>query len=281
MRIAARFLSALVLGLLAGSASAFGGETPDRVVSMNLCTDQLAMLVAEPGQLHSVSWLAADPESSALAAQTNGLALNHGLAEEIFLMKPDLVLAGTYSTRATVDLLRKLGIRVEEFAPETSLDDIRQNIQRVGEVLGQPIKAADILQAFDNAIDDYKADASGKTAATYFANSYTAGSGTLMDALITASGLQNIAANLGFSGTAKLPLEVLLLAEPDILIDANENPSMPALAQENFIHPAYRYLALQSTHSIVPAQYTICGGPFTVEAIRLLREAAASAGAKQ
>lgn len=284
MQIAARLSAAfaLAIGLLPLAVDAQEQHKAGRVVSMNLCTDQLAMLVAAPGQLVSVSWLAADPETSALAKDTTGLVLNHGQAEEIFLMQPDLVLSGTYTTRATIDLLRKLGIRVEEFAPESSLADIRQNIIRMGEILDQPARASNILAKFDTALSEATASGvQGKTAATYFANSYTAGSGTLFDSLIAASGLENIAAQMGFSGTARLPLEVLLLAAPDVLIDADDHPAKPALAQENFIHPAYRHLAANSARAVVPSKYTICGGPFTVEAIKLLRAAAAQTGSPQ
>ena len=77
---------------------------PARVVSTNLCTDQLAMLLAAPGQLVSVSWLAADPRSSTMAAEAARYPANHGLAEEIFLLSPDLVLAGSYTARTAVDL---------------------------------------------------------------------------------------------------------------------------------------------------------------------------------
>jgi iron complex transport system substrate-binding protein len=80
---------------------------------MNVCTDQLAMLIAGEGQLHSVSALASDPRTSAMAGEARAFPANHALAEEIFLMQPDLVLAGTFSARATVGLLRRLGFRVE------------------------------------------------------------------------------------------------------------------------------------------------------------------------
>lgn len=276
------FAFAVTLGYLAAPVCAQEPRQAGRVISMNLCTDQLAMLIAAPGQVHSVSWLAADPDASALAADANSLALNHGLAEEIFLMQPDLVLSGAYTTRATVDLLRKLGVRVEEFAPEASLADIRHNIVKMGEILNQPVRAGEVLAIFDAGVAQASTSVrQGKTAATYFANSYTAGSGTLVDSLITASGLENIAARLGFVGTVRLPLEVLLLAAPDVLVDTEDRPSKPALAQENFIHPAYLQLAGKSARAVVPSKYTICGGPFTVEAIRLLRAAAARADSSQ
>ena len=270
----AMLLLALLTGMSSLAAAAQDG-TPKRVVSMNLCTDQMAMLIAGPGQLHSVSYLAADPVSSVLADEAKGYAINHGVAEEVFFMQPDLVLAGTYTTRATVQLLRRLGIRVEEFAPENSLDDIRASLRRMGDVLGQPERAARLVADLDSRLAMHSSgNARRPTIATYYANSYTSGAGTLVDSIIAASGLANIAADLGFTGTARLPLELLILAQPDILVDGGRDYTAPALAYENLAHPAYRDLARRSRHAVMPAKYTICGGPFTAEAVRLLREAA-------
>lgn len=249
---------------------------PKRVVSMNACTDQMAMLIAAEGQLHSVSYLAIDPNTSVLAAQAGHYAVNHGLAEEVFLMRPDLVLAGTYSTRATVALLRRLDIAVEEFEPENSFADVRTNLIRMGEVLERREKAAEVVAELDRRLAELEATPHPDVSvATYYANSYTSGSGTLVDAVVSASGLKNVAAALGLSGTARLPLELLILAAPDILVDGGVRYDAPALAMENFAHPAYRALSDATTSIAVPAPYTICGGPFTAEAARLLQERAA------
>ena len=58
---------AMALVFIHSALPAAAASVPRRVVSMNLCTDQMAMLVAAPGQLFSVSFLAADPVSSVLA----------------------------------------------------------------------------------------------------------------------------------------------------------------------------------------------------------------------
>lgn len=270
-----RSLAAITLALLVHSASAVAAETPRRVVSMNVCTDQMAMLIAAPGQLHSVSYLASDKGSSVLAEEAGRYAVNHGLAEEIFLMQPDLVIAGTYTTRATVSLLRRLGIPVEEFAPESSFDDVRTNLIRMGELLGRPERAVALVAELDQKLAEYAGRSHPeRTVATYYANSYTSGSGTLVDAVIDASGLINLAAKLGYSGTARLPLEMLILAQPDIIAGGLRNDATPALAEQNFMHPAFKELSQWSRRVDVPASYTICGAPFTAEAVRLLTEAA-------
>ncbi|MBB6468183.1 iron complex transport system substrate-binding protein [Aminobacter lissarensis] len=263
------------LAAVSGSSVPAAAQPPKRVVSMNVCTDQLAMLVAGERQLHSVSHLASDPNTSVLADRARGLAVNHGLAEEVFLMHPDLVLAGTYTTRTTVALLRRLGVRVEEFAPDSSIADIRTNILRMGEVLEQRERSAELVAELEHGLAELgKGGASHKTVATYYANSYTSGAGTLVDEIVKLSGLVNVADRLGLSGTARLPLEMLVLSKPDLVAGGGEDYGAPALAQENFVHPAYRAVAKQGRAVAVPSRYTICGAPFTLEAARLLRDAA-------
>ncbi|MDO5604358.1 MAG: hypothetical protein Q4G25_04255 [Paracoccus sp. (in: a-proteobacteria)] len=136
----------LVLILGAGAACP---SPPERVVSINLCTDQLAMLVGAEGQIRSVSWLAGDPSVSLMADEARAIGLNHARAEEIFLLAPDLVLAGTYTARPTVEMLTRLGLRVETVAPVNSTDELRAAILDMGELLGQPATARRLLDDFD------------------------------------------------------------------------------------------------------------------------------------
>ena len=52
------------LAVMLALAGPVAAQPPQRVVSMNLCTDQLAMMLAGPGQLISVSHLGHDPAVS-------------------------------------------------------------------------------------------------------------------------------------------------------------------------------------------------------------------------
>ncbi|MGE6786422.1 ABC transporter substrate-binding protein [Ensifer adhaerens] len=273
--VATRWHTMIVAGLLWPAAALCADAPPRRVVSMNVCTDQLAMLVARPGQLHSVSYLAGDGATSALAHEARGYVVNHGLAEEIFLMKPDLVLAGTYTTRTTVSLLRRLGFRVEEFQPEQSFDDVRANIRRMGALLENPERADDLLAGMDAEIAAIEMqDVAPLKTALYFANSYTSGAGTLVSEVVALAGLTNIAGSLGMAGTARLPLELLILSDPDLLAGDRSPRKTPALAEQNFAHPAYEALAEARAQAPLESRLTVCGGPFTLEAARVLQRAA-------
>lgn len=250
---------------------------------MNVCTDQMAMLLAAPGQLLSVSYLASDPGTSAMAAEAAPYRVNHGLAEEIFLLEPDIVIAGTFSTRATVSMLRRLGFPVEEFAPETSFDDVKANILRMGQILGQHVRAEETVAALDEGLRRLRENAvPGLTVASYSSNSYTAGEGSLSDAVIAAAGMANLGSELGIRGAGRLPLEVLVLSRPEIVTGEARTYGAPALAQQNFVHPAYRAVYDMAEPAPVPASYWICGGPYNLVAAAILQDAARAAeGRKQ
>ncbi len=241
---------------------------------MNLCTDQLAMLVAAEGQLHSVSYLALDERSSAMAREAETLEVNHGLAEEIFLMQPDLVIAGTYSTRAAVSMLRRLGFRVEEFDEATSFEEIRTNVRRMGELLGRSGEAERLVAEFDERLARVAMPEAARrpSAALYFSNSYTDGAGTLTAAIVEAAGLTNVATTLGLSGAVRLPLELLVMADPELVITGNSGSQAPAMANEAFRHPALRELQQRAGPSPVVDRDWRCGTPFVADAVERLAD---------
>lgn len=267
------------LGVLDPAREALGSEQPRRVVSMNLCTDQLAMLMAAPGQLHSVSDLARDRRSSVLADEAGHFLVNHGLAEEIFTMQPDLILAGTFTSRASVAMLKRLGFRVEEFPPSDTFDDVRKQIRRVGTLLGRDKRAEELVAELDRNLAAASPGVSTHDkrplVALHYEQSYTAGAGTLASEVVTHAGAENLGSRLGLSGTVRMPLEILVLAAPDLVVGTSRASPTPALAEETFDHPALRAVIGGRKMLFIPDKYWVCGAPFTAEAVRILADAIA------
>ena len=244
MRLAATAGIRLVAALLALACSmaVAAAAAPERVVSVNVCTDQLAMLVAGPGQLIAVSHLAGDPHSSAMPEEAAGYAVTNGQAEAVFRLRPDLVLAGTYTTPVTVRLLERLGVRVERFASATAIPEIAGDLRRMGALLGREAKAERLARRVERRVAALQAaaDAGKRPRAAFLdANSYTAGHGTLLHSMIEAAGMRNIAAERGLRHTAPLPLETLVLAQPDLLLVA-QRYATPSMGEAVLEHPAVR-----------------------------------------
>lgn len=264
-----RSLSSITLILLWAATSAFAG--PSRVVSMNLCTDQLAMLLAAPGQLVSVSYIARDTRASVMAKDALAYPFNHGLSEEIYLLEPDLVIAGAYSTAATTDMLRRLGVPVAVFQPASSLQDVRARILQMGEVLGREEAADALLAGYDTRLETLTQDDGGTAprAALYAANGFTSGSLTLAGQILRAAGLRNIADELGYGQSGHMPLELLALSAPDFLIGTSPYPRA-SRSEEVLAHPVVQYLASRSGAGQMRDADWICGTPHVLRAVETL-----------
>jgi iron complex transport system substrate-binding protein len=271
------FVAALVaaivsLALSPLSASAEGAP-PVRIVSMNLCTDQLTLLVAAPHQIHSLSYISSDPETSALAREAQRYPPNHGLAEEIFLMRPDLILAGAYTRPATTRMLRRLGFRVETFKPAGSFGEIRANIARLARLLGRPKRGAELIASFDEvrrartATNSTTPPRRRPRAALYQANSHTSGRGTLAADILAHANVENLATELGLTGIVRLPLELLVINRPDLLITGDAGAHPTARAGAALTHPA---LAATPRHVIAMDNRWSCGTPAVLEIVREL-----------
>ena len=240
---------------------------PARVVSINLCTDQLAMLIAAPGQLVSVSHLALDPLSSAMVGEAANYPVNHGLAEEIYLMQPDLVLVGRYSNTATTNMLTRLNIPVATFDIADTLDDVRDHITQMGEVLHQRGRAAALLADYDRRLATFRAETAIRPrAALYYANGYTTGDQTLAGQILLTAGFENIATEAGYPTGGRLPLEVLALSAPDAVIGGRPYPGA-SRAEEILHHPVLQRLRHDTARASATDSDWICGTPFVLNAI--------------
>lgn len=242
-------------------------EAPKRVVSMNLCTDQLAMLLADEGQLLSVSDLASDPRMSAMVEQAGKYQTNLGLAEQIYLMQPDLVLAGNFTARASVEMLKRLGVPVVTFDPAYSLEDVRTRMLQMGDALAQEHRAMAMVADFNTQLASYRSEAGVRPrAALYYANGYTLGDKTLAGQILAAAGLANIAAEAGFDAGGIIPLEVLAMAQPDTVITSRTYPAA-SRSEEVMGHPVIERLRATRPDAAMTSSDWVCGTPFVLRAI--------------
>ncbi len=269
-------LFGLALFAVAGVLVARAAEPPARVVSMNLCTDQLALLLAAPGQLVSVSDWSARERASMMTAEARQFPLNRGSAEQVFAFAPDMVLAGRFTNRASVEMLRRLGVRVEILPAAQSLSEVRDLIAKVGALLGREAEAAALLEDFDASLAAARAEAEplpAMSSAYYYPNNYTTGAGTLADDIMRAAGLDNAAADLGLRGAVKIPLEVLVMQRPFLIETRYISGGQHGRSYETLTHPALRALRAERQGAVVEERWQICGTPFVLQAIDALIDA--------
>ncbi len=267
----------MLAGLLTLVAPLSWGAAPLRVASTNLCADQLLLMLLPRERIASLSYWAVRAESP-LAAQAAGLPLNHGLVEEVLPHNPDLILVGRYNDVALVNSLRRVGQAVAIVEVPASLAEAATLITAVGELVASPGRAAALRAEFEARLARIlPVPAEQRPLAVIYApNGVTPGRGTVLDEVVARAGLRNLAAELGIEGYGALSLETVLNAAPDLLIIEGElNETADSLAHRQLQHPALAELAERTPVVGLPARFTQCVGPATVEAIERLAAARA------
>lgn len=264
-------------------ATATADARPQRIVSLNVCTDQLLLLLADRGQIAALTQFADNPQHSNYADRAKGLRQTRGEAELVLTLKPDLVVAGPYSPASTIALLRRLGFRVEILPLATSLEQIRRNLRTIGRLVGYPARAAKVIADFDArlrrvaaTLPDY-ADDSGSgnggrrpTVAFYWLGGYSTGSNTLVGDVARAAKFRNLTDRLGVRDVGALALEQLVAGRPDALVLGVSEQDAPSLAREVLRHPALRRLTRRRPHVVVGSRLWVCGTPATAGAVERL-----------
>jgi iron complex transport system substrate-binding protein len=267
-------LAAVVLAILPGSPAAGDPAKPQRIVSMNQCTDLFVLMLAEPERIASLSFVTKQkqwtpPEYAETVAR---LRVNHALAEEVLVLKPDLVVTTPFTGSAAVRLLQQLGYRVETFNPELSFADIRTNILKMGDLLGEAERAKVAVAAFDARLAEIRsqARAPGRVAAIFGVNGWMAGKDTLTAEAAHAAGYRTLGETMGYSGFRFVPLEQVIAASPDLLAPSNAWTDPPSIATNAMNHPAMRKLAEKGDMVSIPERLLVCGSPAALDAAALL-----------
>ena len=261
--------------LLALFSLATAAAPPQRVVSLNLCSDQLLLMLAAPEQVASVSHLAVEESSSFVARQAAAYPLNHARLEEIIRLQPDLAITVPYTNPRLVSSLHQLGFETYQLALGSQLPEITSEIARLANRLGQPAKGAAIIERMQKQIkdEDEQTLAERSTALLYQPRGYTSAAGTLQDEAMKLAGWRNPATEAGFSGYTAAPLEQVIEWQPQLLIISNYGEPGESRAEQLIHHPALKRVMKNRPSLEIPYKYWICPGPMLAEAVSLLRSA--------
>lgn len=264
-------------GLLLVAATSFPAvadeaRAPQRIVSLNLCIDQLLIELVERDRIASVTHLAHDPLYSPRAAAFAGIPANYGLAEEVLALEPDLIVTGPFSRPSTTALLRRLGYRVVEVPVAGTLAEVRNQITELAALVGAEPRGAEMIEEMDRrlaALPPRREKA--PSAMIYDTNGLTGGTGTLADEVLSHAGFDNTARRLGIDGWRLLDLETLIVGRPDILVIGDLQEIPPSLGRQLLLHPAL--LKPQVRRVELSSSQWVCPGPAILDAAETLSAA--------
>jgi iron complex transport system substrate-binding protein len=261
---------ALVLALgIGGPAQAAG----PRIVSINVCTDQLLLALADPEQILGLSPYSRDASQSAMAAQARLYPALSGGAEDVLVLRPDAVVAGMYDRASTRELLKRHGIHVAEFnvVPD-SLAEVRDQIRAMGEIVQHPDRAQREIARLDAAIGRAHQAAADRPVRVLplWRRGWVSGSGSLIALLFAEAGLSNAAQDLGVGPGGFASLEAIVKLRPDLLLVSEGGEFADDQGSALLLHPALQQFYPPAKRMVLPERLTVCGGSTLAEGFDLL-----------
>lgn len=271
MGLAANLIAATLL--TGGLAS---GQDAPRVVSLDYCADQYVLALADPEQILAVSVQAGDAHS-ALRDRAEGLPRVRDAAEDVLALDPDLVVRSYGGGARARAYYARLGVQVHDLGYANDFDGVVSMIRRTADVLGHPERGAALI---DQMNADLAAAGDGPRASALYMtpSGVTAGSGTMIDALLDAANLDNAAARDGAAGWRSIALEGLIDQAPDLVVTAFfDGASAPVDSWAMARHPVFQDLFERSVRIELDGAAVSCSSWTLAAAARRVREAANAA----
>ncbi len=242
-----------------------------RILSADFCADQLVLALADREQIAGLS-PDAEKDFSHLRERAGGLPQARADAEGAIATDADVVLRFWGGDRPR---LERLGIGVETLDYAADFDAVKRNVMRAAKAMGQPERGAALNGQIDSRLRALASRGhTGVTALYVTPGGVTAGRETMIDAIMTAAGVTNAAAQAGLSYWPPLSAEAVITNPPQFIVagffaSASERINHWSAAR----HPAIRRVLFE-TPGVAPSEDVLsCPGPQSVDAAEAIRDA--------
>ena len=260
-----------VLLAVAVLAMSPASQAAPRIVSMNICTDQNLLALADPAQIVGLSRFARDGRLGWVEGAQKFPILSGG-AEDILLLKPDVVTASQFDKRSTREILKANGVNLIELPVPRTLGEVREQIREMGNIAGHPERAAAEIARLDAVIAEARKAAGGRhfRVLPLSRRGWVPGRDSFVGAILAEAGLANAAGELGVDFGGFTSLEQIVQLRPDFLVVSDASDRAEDDGSAFLLHPALERFYPQEKRIVIPGRMTECGGVLLADALEAL-----------
>lgn len=203
--------------LFIAAASALGAAAAaPRAVSLDYCSDQYLLKLAEPDQILAVSRGAGRDYSHMRKAARSHKKIRP-TTEEALALEPDIVFRQWGGGVNAEAVFGRFGAKVISLGYPEDFEGVKANIRLVAETLEQEARGEALIDDMEEKLAAIPKPAPPR--ALYVTpGGVTAGAHTMIDAIFSAAGVRNIAAEEGKAYWPPLPAEALLMAPSELIV---------------------------------------------------------------
>ena len=236
-------------------------------MSLDQCGDQYALALAPDADL-ALSPRADDPDSWMREAAAGRRRVRPTL-EAAVVFEPDVVVRYWGGDARLLSRLEARGVRVVTLEDATDFEGVRQNIRATAQALGVPSRGDALVARMDARLDEAApTPGTRRRSALYLtAGGFTAGRGTLVEAILGAAGLVNATPIAGF---APVSVERIALSPPTRFVLGFFDQSRSDWRGPGR-HPVVRAAARDRVVARLPAASLTCPAWFAADAAAMLK----------
>lgn len=246
-------------------ASAASSTPAKRIASVNLCTDEMLLLLARPNEIASVSLLSQDSRETTLWRQARRFPANDGTIEQVLAERPAVILNMGGGGRSRAYLASRIGIHPVDLALPMNLDDVAANLRRVAAVLGDVHRADPWIRRIEAL--RHSAPRTSRDAIWISGGGFTLAPDSLGAQWLRLAGLRQRSVAGG-----KISLETLLTAPPKVLVISDYRSGQLSGGVRWLAHPIVQHAAARRL--VTDGRAWTCMGPQMIREIERLRKMA-------
>jgi iron complex transport system substrate-binding protein len=206
---------------------------PQRVISTYLACEETLPALVPVERVVGVSVYADDPSASnCLGLYPRSVVRLRSEPEQVLALEPDLVCISGYNELESVRLLAGAGVPLLRSSRMDSFAEVLGGLRLLGAALGADARAEALAAGVAAQLGDIERRLRGVRPVRvlyYDPPTYTMGSGTLVDEILTRAGGRNVAGEIGIRGPGQIGLEALLALEPEAIVMPRYGDNAPAL----------------------------------------------------
>ncbi len=195
------------------AALAFAGPVQAKaptVMSLDSCADQFVLALSPREAILGLS-ARADDRDSYMRGSAAGLPVRRATTEAVLALRPDVVVRYWGGDARLEEALTRRGIRVVRITDAADFDTVRANVRDVAAALDRRDAGEALVAGMDAKLAGAKGAWQGAPALYLTPSGFTTGPGSLVDAMMRAAGMTNLASG---STWKPIPLERMVTHPP-------------------------------------------------------------------
>lgn len=245
---------------------------PQRIVSLDYCADQYVLKFVERDRILALS-PDAEREFSYMRDHAAGLPSVRPVAEDVIILKPDLVVRAYGGGPQAAVTFQRAGVAVHNVRWAEDIEAVEEVILETARALGSVEQGRAVAAEMRTRMATLPSPPQDVEALYMTPAGVTSGPGSLVHEIFAAAGLENFQTQPGWR---PIPLERLAYERPDIIVPAFfDNLTNHPHAWSPMRHPVAR--SELKAREVIPIQgaWTACGAWFLMDAVEALAAGAA------